>query len=139
MKGERRSAGIVVLRRHTDGWRVLLLRAFRNWGFPKGRIESGETPLAAALREVREETTLDDLVFAWGEAHCETEPYSGGKIARYYVAVSPAQPVSLPVNPALGFAEHHEFQWLAFDAARARLVPRLQRVLDWARALVEAR
>lgn len=38
----KRSAGIVVLRRAPEGWRLLLLRAFRNWDLPKGRIEAGE-------------------------------------------------------------------------------------------------
>src|SRR4030095_12761907 len=80
----KRSAGILVVRRAPDGWRLLLLRAFRNWDFPKGRIEAGEDPLTAALRETREETELTDLVFAWGDVFRETEPYAGGKIARFY-------------------------------------------------------
>jgi 8-oxo-dGTP pyrophosphatase MutT (NUDIX family) len=41
---------------------VLLIRdSYRNWGFPKGHIESGEDPESAALREVREETGLVEL------------------------------------------------------------------------------
>jgi 8-oxo-dGTP diphosphatase len=39
---------------------VLLVRHARNrgWGFPKGKVERGETAREAALREVREETGL---------------------------------------------------------------------------------
>ena len=59
----KRSSGIVVLRRVAVGWRVLLLRAFRNWDFPKGLIAPGEDPLTAALREAREETGLTELTF----------------------------------------------------------------------------
>jgi bis(5'-nucleosidyl)-tetraphosphatase len=44
--------------------------------------------------------------------------------------------VTLGVNPALGRPEHHEARWLTFDEARPLLVPRLQRVLEWAKARV---
>ena len=41
---------------------VLLIRdPYRKWGLPKGHLESGESSAEAALREVREETGLDDL------------------------------------------------------------------------------
>jgi bis(5'-nucleosidyl)-tetraphosphatase len=133
----RRSAGIVVVRRHPDGWRYLVLRAFRYWDFPKGLVEADEDPLAAAIREVAEETTLTGLAFRWGEAFRETPPYSGGKVARYYVAESPRGAVTLPVSPELGRPEHDEYGWLTFDEARALLVPRVQAVLDWAREIVE--
>jgi 8-oxo-dGTP pyrophosphatase MutT (NUDIX family) len=37
--------------------KVLLLRKFNNdWVLPKGRLEAGETPPQAAVREVKEET-----------------------------------------------------------------------------------
>lgn len=133
----RLSAGVVVARAGADGWRYLLLRAFRNWDFPKGRVEAGEEPWQAAVREVREESALTDLEFRWGEAWRETEPYAGGKVARYYVACSSAGRVFLPVNPALGRPEHHEFRWVGGGQARALLPPRLHPVLDWARSVVE--
>ncbi len=50
------SAGVVVVRQFDDGWRVLLLRAYNYWDFPKGIVEPGEDPLTTARREVREET-----------------------------------------------------------------------------------
>lgn len=56
------SAGGIVFRR--DGLRTfyLLIRdPYRNWGFPKGHLEEGEDPSAAALREVGEETGLAGL------------------------------------------------------------------------------
>jgi bis(5'-nucleosidyl)-tetraphosphatase len=133
---ERRSAGVVVVRRFDDGWRFLLLRAYRYWDFPKGGIEQGESPLEAALREVKEETGLADLRFRWGDGFVETERYGGDKVARYYLAESPADRVKLGISPALGRPEHHEYRWLAYDAARAPLVPRVAQVLDWAAGVI---
>ena len=119
-------------------WRYLLLRAFRHWDFPKGVVEAGERPRDAAVREVAEESGLAALEFRWGEAFCETEPYARGKVARYYVAESPSGEVHLQVSPELGRPEHHEYRWLDYREARALLVPRVQRVLDWAEAIVAA-
>jgi bis(5'-nucleosidyl)-tetraphosphatase len=137
--GPRRAAGIVVVRAAGGDAQVLLLRAYRNWDFPKGLLERGETPLAAALRETREETGLDDLAFDWGEASIDTTPYAGGKVATFFVARLRSGDVRLQMSPALGRPEHHALRWLTFDAARVLLVPRLQRVLDWARAQVHPR
>ena len=56
------SAGGVVYRLADGRPLFLLIRdSYRNWGFPKGHLESGEAPDAAALREVREETGLASL------------------------------------------------------------------------------
>lgn len=57
------SAGGVVYRVEDGRPLFLLIRdSYRNWGFPKGHLEKGELPEAAALREVSEETGLTDLV-----------------------------------------------------------------------------
>ena len=56
------SAGGVVYRVHEGSALFLLIRdSYQNWGFPKGHLESGERAEDAALREVREETGIDDL------------------------------------------------------------------------------
>jgi 8-oxo-dGTP pyrophosphatase MutT (NUDIX family) len=135
-RAPRLSAGVVVVRQQDGAWRYLLLRAFRHWDFPKGAVEAGERPRDAAVREVAEETGLAALEFRWGDAFCETEPYGRGKVARYYVADSPAGDVHLLVSPELGCPEHHEYRWLGYREARALLVPRVQRVLDWVEAIV---
>ena len=137
MRRSRFSAGAVVLRPADEGWRYLLLRVFRTWDFPKGGVEAGEVPLQAAIREVEEETALTVLDFRWGELYRETTPYSGGKVARYYVAASPEGQVSLPINPELGRPEHHEFRWVNHTEAKRLLPPRLQPVLEWVHQLVE--
>jgi len=131
-RSTRLSAGVVVVRQAEEGWRFLLLRAFNHWDFPKGMVEPGEEPLAAAVREVREESLIDDLDFVWGEAWTRTGPYSNGKVAQYYIASTQTTAVALPVNPELGRAEHNEFRWVDFDEAMALVSPRVRPVLRWA-------
>jgi bis(5'-nucleosidyl)-tetraphosphatase len=132
------AAGAVVLRRTDSTWRVLMLRVYNYWDCPKGVVEMGEDPVAAARREVFEETGIDQLDFQWGERFIETPPYSKNKVARYYVACTTTERVNLGINPVLGKAEHHEAQWLSFEEAITRAVPRLQRVLAWARDQIRA-
>ena len=104
----RLSAGVVVVRNLKGSWLFLMLRAYRNWDFPKGVVEPAEEPLAAAIREVQEETLIDDLQFTWGEVYRQTAPYSHKKVARYYIAQTTTEAVTLPVRPELGRPEHNE-------------------------------
>ncbi|MCR4346293.1 MAG: NUDIX domain-containing protein [Sulfuricaulis sp.] len=130
------SAGVVIVRHFDDQYRYLLLRIRDYWDFSKGMVEPGEDPLAAAIREVEEETTLIQLDFRWGHAFTETEPYGKNKIARYYVAESAEGEVFLPVTEELGKPEHEEFRWMEYDAAFGLLVPRVLAVLDWAGKII---
>jgi len=56
--------GALILVVNSEGHVLLLKRhpsakfAPRQWGFPGGKVEEGETPLEAAVRETQEETTL---------------------------------------------------------------------------------
>ncbi len=125
-----RSAGIVVVRQLNGEWRFLILRAYRNWDFPKGLIEPGEKPLAAAVRETGEETGLTDLDFRWGSACIDTEMYGDHKVASFYLAQTGQDEIVLPVNPELGHPEHNEFRWVKYQEAQALLPPRLQPILD---------
>ncbi|HEX6997125.1 MAG TPA: bis(5'-nucleosyl)-tetraphosphatase [Gammaproteobacteria bacterium] len=126
------SAGVVVVRETADGFRFLLLRAYRNWDFPKGLVEPGEDPFAAAVRETREETGIDDLAFDWGSDYAETAPYGRNKVARYYLARTAAERLRLPVDPKLGRPEHHEYRWVDLNDAFALAPARLHPVIAWA-------
>jgi 8-oxo-dGTP pyrophosphatase MutT (NUDIX family) len=128
----RLSAGVVVVRREGGEWRYLLLRAFNHWDFPKGMVEEGEEPLAAAVREVKEESLIDDLEFAWGDGSTQTGPYSGGKVARYYLAETRCAEVTLPFNPLIGRPEHSEYRWVDLDEALKLVSPRVKPVIRWA-------
>jgi 8-oxo-dGTP pyrophosphatase MutT (NUDIX family) len=136
MNAPRRAAGAVIFRRSDRGVRLLVLRAYKNWDFPKGLIEPGEDALAAAQREVREETGLAELAWPFADEFRETLPYSGNKIARYYVAETDAEKIELPVSAELGRPEHHEYRWVSFEEAEDLLPPRLGVVLEWARKTI---
>lgn len=132
----RLSAGVVVVRRAPAGWLFLMLRAYRNWDFPKGVVDAGEEPLAAALREVKEETLIDDVQLSWGVEHYETLPYSNNKIARYYVGETRTERVSLPISAELGRPEHNEARWFDLAGALSISSPRVQPVVNWAAAKI---
>jgi bis(5'-nucleosidyl)-tetraphosphatase len=128
-----RAAGAVVFRRTPGGVRLLVLRAYNNWDFPKGLVEPGEDQLSAAKREVKEETGLTAVDYPFGDEYRETVPYAANKVARYYLAETEEHDIELPVSTALGRPEHHEFRWVSLDEAEDLLPPRLSGILEWVR------
>lgn len=130
---EKLSCGAVIVRRADDQWFTLMLRAYTNWDFPKGIRETGETSLEAAIREIGEETGIDQLDFAWGENYLDTGPYSRGKVARYYLAQTEQQTIEMGLSPETGQPEHHEARWMGFDAAYDISSPRVRLAVQWAR------
>ena len=114
------SAGCIVFRRTREGLKFLILYHGHNyWNFPKGKIESEEKSLAAALRETREETGLatNDLrVLPNFRAHerfhyrWAGQPYF--KIVIFYLAETR--------NPRVRVSEEHEgYGWfLPNEAAK---------------------
>lgn len=132
------SAGIVIVRKETNEWRYLFLRAYKNWDFPKGMVEPPEDPLETAKREVKEETGITDLNFRWGDLFKETLPYySGGeKVARYYIAETSESTVTFSVNPELGRPEHHEYRWLSYNEIRKLSPKRLSMIIEWANNII---
>jgi 8-oxo-dGTP pyrophosphatase MutT (NUDIX family) len=125
------SCGVIPVRYAEGGWKLLVLRAFKNWDFPKGIVEAHEDQLEAAQRKTEEETGITDLDFVFGEDYKETAPYAGNKIARYYVAETRTMEITLPASEELGRLEHHEWRWVSCEEAEDVLPPRLTNVLDW--------
>ena len=135
-KAPPRAAGVVVFRRTARGIYYLVLRAYNNWDFPKGLVEAGENQLTCAKRELKEETGLAAVDFPFGEEYKETLPYSGNKVARYYLGETEEVEIDLPVSKELGRPEHHEYRWVTQDEAEELLPPRLAIVLEWAKRTI---
>jgi diadenosine hexaphosphate hydrolase (ATP-forming) len=113
-----RSAGGVVLR-HQE---VLLIRVSDAkgraiWSFPKGRLDAGETPAEAALREVLEETGWRCTI----EADLSTTEYwfqrEGRRFRKTVVwfKMSPIEQAGVPDGEA------EDVQWVDHQLAFARL------------------
>ena len=60
-----KSCGAIVYRKHHGNTEILLIKHINSghWSFPKGHVEHGETEVETALREIKEETSLDVVVY----------------------------------------------------------------------------
>jgi 8-oxo-dGTP pyrophosphatase MutT (NUDIX family) len=125
------AATVAVLRRRDETEVLLVQRGMTNlqgrpmsyagaWVLPGGKIDSGETPVAAAVREVQEEVGLDldpdGLVWLWV---LPSESASGRRYETHYFAGFAAD--SAAPRPAPG--ELVDFQWIevakAYEASLA--------------------
>jgi len=142
-----RSAGILLYRRDPDGVRLLLVhpggpfwrgRDEGAWMIPKGLIEPGEDPLAAALREYEEELGARPK----GEPRplCEVRQ-SGGKWVEAFALEGDFDPASLKSNtftieypPKSGsfraFPEVDEARWFTPGEARAKILKSQAPIID---------
>jgi len=137
------SSGGVVVRRAPGGYEVCLVSDGRHWGFPKGLIEAGETPEAAAVREISEETGIPAASLALRAAlplseYVYRRANRGAlvfKRVHHFIVEAPAG-AELHPDPS----EITEAAWLGFDAAKARLSFRNSiEVLEAARNVLEPR
>lgn len=116
-----RSAGAVVYVNGPNGREYLLLRYGAGyWGFPKGHIEVGESEIAAAQREVMEETGIPVAKQRLVEGYREKTDYQfrrGStlvvKEVRFYLVESATREVALS-------HEHSAWEWHPYPAALER-------------------
>jgi predicted NUDIX family NTP pyrophosphohydrolase len=147
------SAGLLLYRLGPEGLEVLLAHpggpfwARRDegaWTLPKGEVNAGEEPLAAALREFEEETghVPSGELLPLGEVR-----QKGGKRVLAWACAGDFDPQELRCNtfemewpPRSGrvrsFPEIDRVGWFTPDAARTKLLPAQAPFLDRLQALL---
>jgi 8-oxo-(d)GTP phosphatase len=114
------AAGAVVWRTVGDAVDVLLVHRPRydDWSFPKGKLDEGEHVLAAAVREVAEETGLTTRL----GLPLPAQEYDVSGVAKrvYYWAARPANPHE-DVRDYVPNKEVDRVTWFPLEQARRRL------------------
>jgi 8-oxo-dGTP pyrophosphatase MutT (NUDIX family) len=125
------SAGLVLVHHDGQRYRLLCLRVFDAWDFPKGEVQGDADPVETAAAGAREETGITDFAFHWGEEYRETVPSVDGQVSRYYIAQTGADEVVLRLAIGRDGEEDYEYRWATVDEAEDILPPRLALILDW--------
>lgn len=122
---------VYVIRPLPEGWRVLVLRRGQDtrcpgsWEAVHGRIERGERPEQAAVREVLEESDLNVSRLY----NIAVQPFYLPRLGMVTAAVVFAAFVDEPADVRLG-EEHDRFEWLSPSEAEARFIwPRSRTIL----------
>jgi bis(5'-nucleosidyl)-tetraphosphatase len=122
MAREERSAGVLLFRIDPDSGRrrFLLLDYGKYWDYPKGHVEEGEGDLAAARRELLEETGIADAAIVDGFSH-EIRYYFRSK-RKGLVHKSVIFFLGKTESPEVRLShEHVGFDWLEYEPALERL------------------
>jgi 8-oxo-dGTP pyrophosphatase MutT (NUDIX family) len=112
-----------------EGWLICHSTGNKHWDFPKGVADEGETHKAAALRELREETSF---VIDAEKLTCMYDlgqhPYTKGKELHlfycfYSTPIDPTKLVceSLVERPNYSFPEMDAFEFVSYDVALEKL------------------
>ncbi|MEX2109171.1 MAG: ATPase, T2SS/T4P/T4SS family [Gemmatimonadaceae bacterium] len=136
-------AGVVdvyVIRRNRGDWRVLTLQRAANtkrpnsWEMVHGKIDAGERPERAAVREVREETGLEiDALYS-----LTVNPFYLHESQTVQLAIVFAAFVADDSEVVLS-EEHQGYEWLSLDDACARFTwPRAAHALRDAHRLLSS-
>ncbi|MCL2453882.1 MAG: NUDIX hydrolase [Micrococcales bacterium] len=127
-----RAAGALVWRVRTGHLQVALVHRprYKDWSWPKGKVEPGESLVATAIREVGEETGLDVVLgvplpglsyMASGQPK-QVHYWAAQVAGRCDAAMAARTPV-----PRTGTDEIDDVQWFGTDEAARRLTRRSDR------------
>jgi 8-oxo-dGTP pyrophosphatase MutT (NUDIX family) len=136
---DERSAGTVLFNDNDGKLEYLLLHyPAGHWDFPKGNIEKGEAEMDTVRREVKEETSLDNIEFVNGFRKKIMYNYRrGGKLVYkeviFYLAKTNAK------NVKLSF-EHQGYKWLNYnDAMKLLTYKNAKMILEEANKFLNAK
>ena len=141
------SAGVLLFRERAGEIQVLLIKPggpfWRNkhagaWMIPKGKVEAGEQPVEAALREFEEETgtRLSSVPFGLAKVR-----QAGGKWVEAFASEGDLDPDAITSNefevewpPRSGrmerFPECEQARWMSLARARELMLPSQLPLLD---------
>jgi len=113
------SAGALLYRKNKEIKYLLLQYDAGHWDFPKGHIEENESDIETVKREVKEETSIDDIDIIKGFKGEISYFYRRNKalISKkvvFYLAKTQTEQVKLSY-------EHKGYEWLTYEKAMERL------------------
>lgn len=117
---QEKSCGAVIFSKHKDGIKYLLLHyEAGHWDFPKGAQEKNEKDEQTALREIKEETGIEDVELLNGFRETIKYFYKKGEETVYkevvfFLAKSAIEHVKLS-------SEHIGYAWVSFEHAMKKL------------------
>ena len=108
------SRGFILFREENGKILFLLLRyKAGHWDFPRGHIEEGEDELAAAKRELREETSISDINIIQGFSYeYSYKFFNNQREKKVLLLLAKTSQKDIILSP-----EHIEFKWLDFENA----------------------
>jgi len=115
-----KSAGAIIFRREDNLIKYLLIKyESGHWEFPRGQIEKGEKLEDTAIREIKEETGIEDISFIrgfkeWIKFFFRHEGKTVMKIATFLLAETKTEEVKLS-------HEHQDYIWLEYEEALKKL------------------
>src|SRR3989338_7454498 len=115
-----KSCGAIVFKKQKDGTKYLLLHYDAgHWDFPKGKQEKNEKEEQTALREIKEETGIEDIEFVDGFREMVNYFYKqqGETVFKeviFFLAQSATEEVKLS-------SEHIGYAWLSYEHAFKKL------------------